>query len=241
MQKTKENAPLKAAAPDEVCFDAFGDFACFSVPALRAEHVTYDVPTPSAICGIAKAIYWHPAMDYEAVRCEVFNPIQKMSVTQNELNAPCSGNIALNCMKDNLPLPVVERTETRQQKNTTFLKDVYYRFTVRIVPNEGYTGEEKYDLDKFRGILTRRLEKSERFHTPHFGLRECTAHVRKPRVGEENKESFYDGKTLDLGGMLHTVEYIKNPDGEVVDVIPHFYTPVMKDGVIEIPRRKEVY
>lgn len=240
MQNTKGNAPMKAAAPDEICFDAYGDLACFSIPALRTEHYSYDVPTPSAICGLVKAIYWHPGFDYEAVRCEVINPIQRLSITQNELSSPCVGSTALRCMRDGVLMPSVERSEVRQQKSTTFLKDVYYRLTVRIIPRENYSGEEKFDLNKYRAILTRRLEKGEQFYTPYFGIRECRAFVRKPRVGEE-KESFYRGKTLELGTMLHSIEYVDGPDGTLLNEIPHFYTPVMKDGVIEIPPRKEIY
>ena len=42
-----------------------GDFACWTRPELKVERVSYDVPTPSALIGLLKSIYWKPAISYE--------------------------------------------------------------------------------------------------------------------------------------------------------------------------------
>ena len=37
-----------------------GDYACFTRPEMKVERVSYDVPTPSALEGLLKSIYWNP-------------------------------------------------------------------------------------------------------------------------------------------------------------------------------------
>jgi len=39
-----------------------GDYACFSRPEMKVERVSYDVPTPSALEGLIKSVYWKPAV-----------------------------------------------------------------------------------------------------------------------------------------------------------------------------------
>ena len=39
-----------------------GDYACFTRPELKVERVSYDVPTPGALEGMLKSVYWKPAV-----------------------------------------------------------------------------------------------------------------------------------------------------------------------------------
>ena len=41
-----------------------GDYACFTRPELKVERVSYDVPTPGALEGMLKSVYWKPAVRY---------------------------------------------------------------------------------------------------------------------------------------------------------------------------------
>ena len=41
-----------------------GDYACFTRPELKVERVSYDVPTPGALEGMLKSVYWKPAIRY---------------------------------------------------------------------------------------------------------------------------------------------------------------------------------
>ena len=52
-----------------------GDYALFTRPEMKVERVSYDVPTPGALEGMLKSIYWKPAIRYEIDRIIVFNPI----------------------------------------------------------------------------------------------------------------------------------------------------------------------
>lgn len=59
----------------EIELEIWGDLACFTVRNLKAERVTYDVPTPSALRGILDAIYSRPASFYWQINCiEVLRP-----------------------------------------------------------------------------------------------------------------------------------------------------------------------
>ena len=37
-----------------------GDYACYTRPEFKVERVSYDVPTPGALEGMLKSIYWKP-------------------------------------------------------------------------------------------------------------------------------------------------------------------------------------
>lgn len=52
-----------------------GDYACFTRPEMKVERVSYDVPTPSALEGLLKSIYWKPAIRYVIDKIVVCNPI----------------------------------------------------------------------------------------------------------------------------------------------------------------------
>ncbi len=52
-----------------------GPRACFTRPEMKAERVSYDVPTPGALEGLLKSVYWKPAMRYEIDKIVVFHPI----------------------------------------------------------------------------------------------------------------------------------------------------------------------
>ncbi|MBQ9877159.1 MAG: type I-C CRISPR-associated protein Cas5, partial [Campylobacter sp.] len=62
-----------------------GDFACFTRPELKVERVSYDVPTPSALEGLLKSIYWKPAIRYDIDEIVVFNPINFINIRRNEI------------------------------------------------------------------------------------------------------------------------------------------------------------
>ena len=42
--------------------EVWGDYALFSRPEFKVEHVSYDTMTPSAARGLLESIYWHPGL-----------------------------------------------------------------------------------------------------------------------------------------------------------------------------------
>ena len=60
-----------------------GDYACFSRPEMKVERVSYDVPTPSALEGLIKSVYWKPAVRYQINKIVVFNPLHLRQTNKN--------------------------------------------------------------------------------------------------------------------------------------------------------------
>ena len=52
------------------------DYALYTRPECKVERVTYPVPTPSALEGMLKAVFWKPAIRYVIDKIVVFNPIR---------------------------------------------------------------------------------------------------------------------------------------------------------------------
>ena len=71
-----------------IALHAWGRYACFTRPEMKVERVSYDVPTPSAACGILEAIYWKPAIRWRIERIHVLAPIRFTNIRRNELGAP---------------------------------------------------------------------------------------------------------------------------------------------------------
>jgi len=105
-----------------------GPLACFTRPEFKVERISYEVPTPSALAGFLKCIYWKPAFQYVIDKIVVFNPIRTMCVKRNELKnkIPCS-KVYKAISGKNVDLHVYTEKDTeRAQRTTTFLKDVLY-------------------------------------------------------------------------------------------------------------------
>ena len=62
-----------------------GDYACFTRPELKVERVSYDVPTPGALEGMLKSVYWKPAVRYVIDKIIVFHPIDFINIRRNEV------------------------------------------------------------------------------------------------------------------------------------------------------------
>lgn len=64
-----------------------GDYACFTRPELKVERVSYDVPTPGALEGMLKSVYWKPAVRYVIDKIIVFHPIDFINIRRNEVKS----------------------------------------------------------------------------------------------------------------------------------------------------------
>ena len=67
-----------------------GDYACFTRSEAKVERASYDVPTPGALEGLLKSIYWKPALQYYIDRIVVFHPIQFTNIRRNEVKRKVS-------------------------------------------------------------------------------------------------------------------------------------------------------
>lgn len=206
----------------------WGDRACFTRPEMKVERVSYDVITPSAARGILEAIHWKPAIQWVVDRIRVLKPIRFESIRRNEVASKIpAGNVKL-AMKAGSTAGLSNIVEDdRQQRAATILRDVAYIIEAHfeVTSKAGNDDTEGKHLD----IFNRRARKGQCFHAPCLGNREFPAFFRLIEEGEPAlavDDSLAGEK--DLGFMLHDFDF---DDG----IIPHFFRPVMKDGVIEVP------
>ena len=95
---------------------------------MKAERVSYDVPTPSAVRGILEAIYWKPTIRWQINKIHVLNPIKFENIRRNELGGKLSQSNIKKAMIDGTSSVHVFIEDDRQQRATLSLCDVAYVF-----------------------------------------------------------------------------------------------------------------
>src|SRR5207249_4936168 len=88
-------------------------------------------------------------------------------------------------------------------------------------------------ISKFVEMFRRRVEKGQHFHQPYLGCREFPAGVSLA-TGTERPDDNFLGQEVDLGWMLHDIEYENGRPKQ-----PRFFHARMRDGVLEVPRAAE--
>jgi CRISPR-associated protein Cas5d len=208
---------------------AEGPLACFTIPSTRVERYSYPIPTPAAVCGIVEAIYWKPEIQYQAISVALINPPRYVSIRRNELSRfgdLVNGNF------------VFRGTDVyRTQRTTVALADVAYVITVAITPPGADTLDYeiltcKYGggfLNKHYSILSDRLQKGQRYHQPHFGMREYFAYL-SPAPERFTPCNF----SQDLGLMYYDTEYRNRARGQN-ESKTYYFNAQIKSGVIQFP------
>ncbi len=211
--------------------DIKGEYALFTRPELKAERVSYDCITPSAVRGLLKSIYWHNGMEYEIDRIFVLNPIKFVNIKRNEIKSKISHLKVFNAAKEGKGNLYIARNEDIVQRTSMILKDVHYIVDAHIVTDKKNMNETD-NVVKFAEMFKRRLKKGQFFHAPFLGCREFPAIVTP--CEETEIHTAYKGERH-LGFMLCYINYSKN--GEIT---PSYFNAVLKDGVLDL-REKEVF
>lgn len=221
----------------------WGDYACFTRPEMKVERVTYDIMTPSAARGILDAIYWKPEMRWVIDRIHVLNPIRKTHVRRNEIASviPVKGASGVAAaMKSGRGSLGVAVDQDRQQRSATILREVRYGIEASVALSAP-SSTERNDVAKHLEMFKRRASRGQYFHHPYMGNREFPAHFE---LVEQFPASCYeDHADLNLGLMLHDIEFAPDPAGRIVrsndgariKALPRFFEAVMKRGVVEVP------
>ena len=224
---------------------AEADYACFTRPECKVERVSYNIPTPSALIGMLKAVYWKPAMRYVIDKIVVFNQIKQANIRRNEVKSKVSYATVKSRMNGGERSPVIYTKEDISQRAATVLKDVKYgvEFHIELTGLCSEKGEET--VAKHCEILKRRLQKGQYFHAPCMGCREFP--VKSITLAEEFDLNAVDaslkGET-DPGIMLHSLVHHDAPQlkekwdskyfSDSAD--PRYYHPLMTDGVIDVAK-----
>ena len=227
-----------------------GDYACFTRPEMKTERVSYDVPTPGAMEGLIKSIYWKPALRIVVDKIIVFNPIKFVNIRRNEVKEKVSFSNVKKQMKDGKPRAEIYTRESISQRGSMILKDVLYGVEFHFELTGIRSEHDDESEEKHYNIMLRRLKKGQHFRQPVLGCSEFPTdkielvdEFPMDRVSDELK-----GDT-DLGFMLYHMEFRdggipKDNDWDArkfsdkADAV--FYRPHMIDGVIDVAKYKEM-
>lgn len=223
-----------------------GDYACFTMPELKTERVSYDVPTPSAMEGLLGCVYKKPAIRWVIDKIYVFNPIHFSTIKRNEIESKLllsKVSKAINGTENQLSIYADEK---RSQRSTTMLKDVKYGLEFHFEMTGLRSDQADENDEKHYNIMLRRLKKGACFRQPCLGCREFA--VRKIELVEcfDLSEICIENKgDRDLGWMLYGLKYKNgglpiNGDWEnpvfsdEADAV--YYRPHMVDGCIDVAK-----
>jgi len=206
----------------------WGERALFTRPEMKVERVSYDVITPSAARGILEAIHWKPAIRWVVDSIQVINPIRFESLRRNEVGGKLSAASIGKAMRAGSTESLVSYIEEdRQQRASTFLRDVAYVISAHFELTEKATSED--NEGKHLDIFNRRAARGQCFHTPCLGTREFPASFSLLSKSDTPASHESLRGERDLGWMLHDIDFVEG-------MTPRFFRALMRDGLIEIPR-----
>jgi CRISPR-associated protein Cas5d len=186
---------------------ASGPFACYTRPDIRAERLSYEVPTPPAMAGMMDAIWWRPGFTWIVERIGVLKPIRMINLTRNEI--------------DRVPHTGVDMERHGTQRRTRLLTDVAYLLFAHL---EGTVlGAE---MQKGEAMVGRYLKKGKRFQTPFLGCREFVARVQ---LAEDPLPQPIP-VSMPLGKMPHHYTW----EGSRITAV-HTFDAALEDGWVVVP------
>lgn len=221
------------------------DYALFTRPESKVERVTYSVPTPSAMVGLLKSVFWKPAIEYKIHKIIVFNKFSYASVRRNEVTTKVLGSAVISQMSGKGGDPVVYTKEQISQRASLLLKDVKYglEFSFELT---GIRSERDDNGDaKYAETIRRRLRNGQCFRQPCMGCREFP--VRQIKLVDEFELSNVHPSLYgvqDLGYMLYAMRYADDErkkrewKSEYFSdkAEAEFYHAYMVNGVIDVDR-----
>lgn len=200
-----------------------GMFACFSRPEFKAERMSYQVPTPTAVRGIYSAVIWKPAIAWHVTTIHVCRPIRFISFRRNEVNSKAAIVKAAVVNGGGAP-PIYCADEDRAQRNTMALYDVEYVFEAFFSMTDA--AGEGDNVTKFVDMFKRRLAKGQCFTQPYLGCREFAAEVRP--FGDNESISTI-GEDRELGMMLGDILF------EGATNRARFFEARLENGTLHVP------
>lgn len=228
-----------------------GDYALFTRPEMKAERVSYDVPTPGALAGILKSVYWKPAIRYVIDKIVVFNPINFINVRRNEVKNKLLLSAVKRQMKNKEEDISIYTSDCRNQRASMILKDVKYGIEFHFELTGIQSEHEDETEAKHYNIIKRRLERGQQFRTPCFGCSEFP--VRSIALVEDFdmqsiSSEIVNAGDVDLGFMSYEVKFEDggipvNGDWENPKFSDKastlYYRPHMIRGIIDVAKYRE--
>ncbi len=228
-----------------------GDYACFTRPELKVERVSYDVPTPGALEGLLKSIYWKPSIRYVIDKIIVYQPIDFANIRRNEVKDKVSYSAIRGQMNGKEGEASIYTSEVRSQRASMVLKNVKYGVEFHFELTGLKNDREEDAENKHYNILKRRLEKGQYFRVPCLGCSEFPVKRLEPvETFDENmiSSAILAMGDVDLGFMSYRVDFEdkgmpinrdwENPKfSDKASTV--YYRPHMINGVIDVAKYRE--
>jgi CRISPR-associated protein Cas5d len=225
-----------------------GDYACFTRPEMKVERVSYDVPTPGALEGLLKSVYWKPAIRYVIDKIIIYNDINFINVRRNEVKDKLSVSNVKKQMKNSSEDISIYTDECRTQRASLILKNVKYGIEFHFEMTGNKSDREDDTEEKHFNIIKRRLEKGQTFRTPCFGCSEFpvkTINLVDSFNENDMSDNIRTSGDIDLGFMLYRMNF--NDGGIPINkdwLNPKFsdkaeaeyYRPHMINGIIDVKK-----
>ena len=206
-----------------VKMEVWGDWALFTRMETKVEHVSYDIPTPSAARGMLEAVYYHPGLQWHVDRIYVMNPIRFTNLRRNEVKSKISASNLRAAAAGSDKSIYIATSEDVQQRAALMLRDVHYVIEAHFDMTDRANPTD--NPGKFQDIIKRRLRRGQCFTQPYLGCRECTANFRLWEGGEIPTIQ----ETRDLGLMLLDMDY-----SDPQRITPMFFRARIVNGVVDV-------
>ncbi len=189
----------------------FGKNALFTDPATRigGEKCTYPVPTYQALKGMLESAYWEPTFIWVIDRVRIIHPILTESKHIRPINYSSPGNT----------LSVY-----------TYLREPEYQVQAHFIWNEN---REQFVCDRNED---KHFQRANRYINAggikdiFLGTRDCPGYI-EPCVFGEGEGAYDNSGSISFGVMFHGFDYPDETGRDMLSV--RFWSPVMRDGVIE--------
>ena len=214
-----------------------GPYACFTRPELKNHRISYEVPTPGALEGLLKSIYWKPAIRYVIDQIVVFNDIK----FQNARRAPAP--LRVEATRDQGPVGDGDERVSLALRNVRY--GIAFHFEMTGQQDDAPNPSKQYNM------ILRRLRKGQCFRQPCFGLSDYPVTqlnlVEDFNLDEISPEIRAQGD-VDLGEMLYGLQFKEEDETPTRDkprsifqymATAVYYNPHMIDGVIDVQKYKD--
>jgi CRISPR-associated protein Cas5d len=204
----------------------WGDYALFGRPEFKAEHVSYEVMTPSAARGILDSIHWKPAIRWVVDRIHVLRPIRLDTIRRNEVGGKLPYSSLRQAAEGGDDELVLYVDEDRQQRASLVLRDVEYVIDAHfdLTPRAGPDD----NAGKHADMMRRRLERGQCMQQPCFGCREFPAYFEPFPAGQSPPVPEALKGERHLGHMLNDIDFSAG-------ATPEFFPARLVDGVLDVP------
>ena len=217
----------------------WGDFGCFSQPALKTERFSYPCPTPSAARGVFDSIYCKAYNQHtktsqfywQIEKIELLSHPSYISLRRNEVSQTVAADSTVKkWMQDPEKFkPIIADDKNRQQRQTMALRNPTFRIYAHIVTRPGFDNS----ITAFEKQFKRRATQGKFFTMPNMGCREFPAFFEY--ITDVAQEPMPVEFNQNLGFMLYDVFDLRKVNDQFSKPFVSVFRAEIDNGVLDVP------